>query len=288
MKYAKDLYDYLSYLIQDTQGSEWSQWRKMYALNQSYSNVVNRVIQAFENWFDSYTTLTPGTVRDNATPYSFPSMPKVLKILSITDSDGRPLEPIHVQQREYSSLDTQARGAQVGYWLGHDKLWVNSASYDDTLSFYYIRRPIHLLCGTASAGSSTTMTLGAGSSSVQKPDPQDDYYNDMYFYIHTGTRAGERVQATDYVGSTRVLTITYSGAPSTDSEYCTESELPDGHNEIIPVGAAIRALSMSTGITTKLEEMWKLYGKLEMDLLDFLQNRQIQVPRRVVVRDYND
>ena len=288
MRNAKDLYDYLCWLVQDTQASEWSQARKMVALNAAYDNIVNRVIQSYENWFDKYTTLTPGTVQDEATPYELPTMPFLLKILSVTDSDGRPLTPISLQQRQYSHIDVSARNARYGYWLGHDYLWVNSGTYAETLSLYYTRKPSQLALGTAAAGSTTTMTMATGSATLQKPDPRNDYYNDVYFYLHAGTGAGERAKATDYAGSTRILTIDFSSTPDNTSEYASECELPEGHSEIISVGAALRCLNMSTGTVNKTEELWKLYGKLEMDLVEFLQNRQVQAPRSVYVRDYDD
>jgi hypothetical protein len=207
------------------------------------------VIEAHEHWFYSTATLTSGTEAWEATPYDFPGAPaKINKILNVTDSNGRAIDPIPVQYRDYDRIMIGARNVPLGYWLDHNKLWVNAQSYTESLRVYSI---------------------------------QDDYYNNITFSIREGTGNYEEATATDYVGATRVLTINFATTPSTDSVYSSVSELPDGHNEVVAYGAAIRALLMDVAQEPKLNQMKQWYTKLEYDLIDYLKNRQIQSSRSV-------
>ncbi len=69
--------------------------------------------------------------------------------------------------------------------------------------------------GTATAGGASTITLQLGSSAT------DDYYNNQTIEITGGTGAGQKRLISDYVGSTRVATVSTAWAtnPSSDSTY---------------------------------------------------------------------
>ncbi|MHA2084573.1 MAG: hypothetical protein ACXABD_12525 [Candidatus Thorarchaeota archaeon] len=182
-----------------------------------------------------------------------------------------------LRSRDYDRIMIGARNVPLGYWLDHNKLWVNAQSYTESLRVYYIRKPPTMQYGTAEAGADTTMTLDVDT----RPSIQDDYYNNITFSIREGTGNYEEATATDYVGATRVLTINFATTPSTDSVYSSVSELPDGHNEVVAYGAAIRALLMDVAQEPKLNQMKQWYTKLEYDLIDYLKNRQIQSSRSV-------
>lgn len=282
MRDCYDIMQFLEYLLHDTSANMWSDVQRLMAINAAYEQVCNRVIEAHENWFYKVATITKGTVSRNATPFDFPAAPAtVSKILLITDTNGDPVNPIILQTKERgyllgASRDTD-RVVDIGYWLDHDKIWINSNSWTGSLYMYYIRKPARMQYGTAEAGAATTMTLDADT----RPEIVDDYYNDLPFTIREGTGAGEEATASDYVGSTRVLTIDFASTPSTDSVYSSVSELPDGHNEIVAIGAAIRALMYDVAQMPKLQELKGWYSKLEFDLLDYLANRQQQVSRSV-------
>jgi hypothetical protein len=68
--------------------------------------------------------------------------------------------------------------------------------------------------GTAQAGAATTITLSSRASAT------DDYYNGMYVAIVSGTGNGQIRAITDYVGSTKVSTVsTWTTNPDSTSEY---------------------------------------------------------------------
>lgn len=65
--------------------------------------------------------------------------------------------------------------------------------------------------GTAQAGGAATITLPTTASAV------DDYYNSMEVYITENTGAGQRRVISDYVGATRVATVSVAWAVNPDS-----------------------------------------------------------------------
>lgn len=67
---------------------------------------------------------------------------------------------------------------------------------------------------TAQAGSGTTITLDASASAT------DDFYNNTFLYILSGTGAGQGRFITDYNGTTKVATVdTWITNPSSDSVF---------------------------------------------------------------------
>jgi hypothetical protein len=182
---------FLEYLLHDTSAAMWSDVKKLMAVNASYEQVCNRVIEAHEQWFYKTATLTKGTAVWEATPFDFPGAPAgVNKILLVTDANGDPLLPINLQQRIYGyapgATTDSVRVVDIGYWLDHDKIWVNSGSFTGNLRIYYIRKPPRMQYGTAEAGADTTMTLDADT----RPEIVDDYYNSVAFTIREGTGIG--------------------------------------------------------------------------------------------------
>ena len=99
--------------------------------------------------------------------------------------------------------------------------------------------------GTAQGGGATTITLAATASAT------NDLYNNMTIYISAGTGSGQVKTITDYVGSTKIATVsTWTTNPSDDSVY-----------EVMPAvtitttegsGAAARCSSVVGGIIKKI------------------------------------
>lgn len=98
-------------------------------------------------------------------------------------------------------------------------------------------KPKILHAGTAGAGSTSSITLPAGSSTAPYPNPADDYYNGLYVEIYQNTGAGQKVKITDYVGSTRVCTATFTTAPDSTSLYGMCPEIPEEAHWLMPIYA---------------------------------------------------
>lgn len=95
--------------------------------------------------------------------------------------------------------------------------------------------------GTAQAGASTTITLDASASAT------DDIYNGSYVTITGGTGAGQTRIISDYVGSSKVATVSvaWSTAPNNTSTFAVSSQVgqyvnasPQGRARIISVTSA--------------------------------------------------
>jgi hypothetical protein len=95
--------------------------------------------------------------------------------------------------------------------------------------------------GTAQAGASTTITLDSGASAT------DDIYNGSTVTINGGTGAGQVRVISDYVGSTKVATVSvaWATAPDNTSTFSVASQVgqyvnavPQGRAKIVAVTSA--------------------------------------------------
>ena len=91
--------------------------------------------------------------------------------------------------------------------------------------------------GAAQAGTSTTITLKATSSAT------DDIYNGMYVTITSGTGAGQIRIIEDYVGSTKVATVTpaWTTAPTSASNYAITTWITESVNQYVNASPQGRA-----------------------------------------------
>jgi hypothetical protein len=104
--------------------------------------------------------------------------------------------------------------------------------------------------GTSQGGSATTITLAATASVT------DDVYNGMTVYISSGTGSGQIKVITDYVGSTKVVTVsTWTTNPDTTSVYEVMPAITISHGSETPVPlplATARCSSVVGGIIKKI------------------------------------
>lgn len=113
--------------------------------------------------------------------------------------------------------------------------------------------------GTAQAGGATTITLVSTASAV------DDTYNTQTIYIYSGTGAGQARTISDYVGATKVATISAAWAtnPDATSKYriLNASNAPGAaidfdeilsyvYEDMARKGGAKFAMGMSDGLAT--------------------------------------
>jgi hypothetical protein len=91
--------------------------------------------------------------------------------------------------------------------------------------------------GAAQAGTSTTITLKTTSSAT------DDIYNGMYVTITSGTGAGQIRIIEDYVGSTKVATVTpaWTTTPTSASNYAVTTWTTESVNQYVNASPQGRA-----------------------------------------------
>ena len=94
--------------------------------------------------------------------------------------------------------------------------------------------------GTAQAGTANTITLDSGASAV------DDYYNNMSVFITSGTGSGQLRTISDYVGSTKVATVSvnWTTNPSTSSV-----------NEVMPAVTITAVSGEGSGATARVSSV---------------------------------
>jgi hypothetical protein len=91
--------------------------------------------------------------------------------------------------------------------------------------------------GSAQAGTSTTITLKSTASAT------DDIYNGMYVTITSGTGAGQIRIIEDYVGSTKVATVTpaWTTTPTSASNYSVTTWATESVNQYVNANPQGRA-----------------------------------------------
>lgn len=105
-------------------------------------------------------------------------------------------------------------------------------------------KPKILIAGTASSGTTASLVMPVGSSTLPYPNPTNDYYNNLWVEIYSGTGAGQKVEVTDYVASTRTLTATFATAPDNTSIF-----------------GLIPEIDSSAHYLMSLYALWKLWPK---------------------------
>lgn len=104
----------------------------------------------------------------------------------------------------------------------------NSSNAGAYLNIEGIYKPAILHAGTADAASLVTqLVLPAGSATLPYPSVVDDYYNNVWVEVYSGTSAGEKVKITDYTGATRIALAAFTTAPDNTSIYGMVPQIPE-------------------------------------------------------------
>lgn len=129
-------------------------------------------------------------------------------------------------------------------------------------------KPKVLNAGTCASGTSTTaLVLPAGSSTIPYPNPTNDYYNNLYVEIYSGTGAGQTSQISDYVGLTRTCTVSFTTAPDTSSIYGMLPQIPEEAHYLMLLYAIARAFEKGGSRTVLANNYW---GQFNIGLALFM------------------
>lgn len=141
---------------------------------------------------------------------------------------------------------------------------------------YY--KPKTLLSGTASSGSTSTIVFAAGSTTVQYPSPTDDYYNNLYIEIYSGTGAGEKAKITDYVASTRTATASFTATIDNTSVFGMVPEIPEEAQPLMYLYAMADSLDKGGSRTRLSDRYWSRYfGDLAVFIGDTIEEPDEQI-----------
>lgn len=151
-----------------------------------------------------------------------------------------------------------------------DYIEVNVVGYTTEVTLWYQKRIMDLVCGMGAKGTGAAAIV---LPLAMEPSMVDDYYNDAVIECVAGTLAGTRDAVTDYVASTRTLTVT--GTYDLTSVVGTISELPQECHDIIPLGATLTLLAKpSSAVDPKyFQYFMSEYKRSRKDLVEWLASR---------------
>lgn len=146
------------------------------------------------------------------------------------------------------------------------------------ISGYYV--PKILLAGTASSGTTAQIVFPAGSATLAYPNPINDYYNNLWLEIYSGTGAGQKVEITDYTASSRTALATFATAPDSSSIFGFIPQMPSEAHYLM-VYYAIGNLWGKGGSRTKLAFSYlkQYYDGLALFISDFMQTDDEEIVR---------
>lgn len=165
---------------------------------------------------------------------------------------------------------TRVSNLQLGevapdFYAYGEYLEINQDGFTDQVTLWYERSIPDLITGTGDTGSTSNAIV---IKTTDFPALIDDYYNGALLEVVSGTGAQTRAEVTNYVASTRLMTV--SGTFSTDSVYSTFTELPQQAIPTLLLMATCLCLSKpSASIDTKYFEMFQIEKK---DALNDFEN----------------
>ena len=194
-----------------------------------------RVYKCISNFAGAQSTVEPTGVStsiiETADNYRWKFMFEVAQadVLLFVTSDWIPVKSPATAGTDQANVETAA----VAGALEHIDVTAGGGSYRSNI-------------GTAQAGAANTITLDTGASAV------DDFYNNMSVFITSGTGSGQLRTISDYVGSSKLATVSVNWTTNPDNTSV---------NEVMPAvtiattegsGATARVSSIVGGVIKKV------------------------------------
>lgn len=224
-------------------------------INEAYYKYVMHLMMASQGHFDEATYLD--FVADTETitlPNNFANVPSLLQVVRIERVLSNARVPLAYRRRYDEAVATSSVVAGYSYIPTYDFRGpylvlepTPGTSQTDGLFMVYKALPPKLHSDYAQAGASTTITLGATA------DTRDDYYNNARIMITSGTGEGQMNVITDYVGSTKVATVsTWTTPPTSSSVYSIliHDDFPENFHDLLYLYAGKRVFQKERAMGT--------------------------------------
>ena len=237
-------------------------WSK--SLNMAQDYLLTKVAQSFQDYFTNSQTISYSA---GTNEYDIPGNAVQIRMIErVGDYYNEDLHPILINKKnDYTSLETNPttlRYPQFFYVFGN-KVGIVDADAAGTARMFYIRKLPKIFYGTVTVPTTTTVVIPA-TPDIGTIDDRNDYYNGAYLRIVSctggaATGAGQRLKITDYVASTRTLTV---DAPTIAVSATTIKaeivcEIPEEHHKVVALLMAMYArLSDKQAIEPDLKEMF--------------------------------
>ncbi len=191
----------------------------------------------------------------------------ILMVNDVTDDTTLPGKTIATAWRDRVSIvDSSMIPEYEGWSIIDNNIEFPGLPGSGTMRVWYTRRPVGLFYGTVAANAGSTDITFPTTPTVGEVILENDYYNGMKVYV-----SGQVRRITDYVGSTKVATITpaWSSAPTTASTVELISPLPDRYHKQI-VLRAVRSIKLDLD-----DDDTSVLRKIQMDT-DLMKSRMVK------------
>ncbi len=219
--------------VDTDQGEHWGDIELQRKIQAAYRRVAMKLMMKPHGWWLTSVDLTPasGSVTLPQRMGRFVRLEKTSNQQKIEVGTAQHQRNFMPHPSGFSSVTPRA-------WLQGQKIYFTDTSYAAGVTLWYEKTPAAPITGVADTGSgSNTLVLPA----AREPFRVDDYYNGVSFEIVGGTGTGTLSEVSDYVASTRTLTL--DGEFADTSEFASVLETPEEALEVIVLIAAQAAIS---------------------------------------------
>lgn len=198
---------------------------EMMYLNQAQDMVADIILKLRPEMLSHYFDLTLTGATEYFIPDSIPfDYEDILMIEDYTDDATRVKTSPSNWYDRMNYFQNELCTVYTPWSIRDQYLELPEATTNKTLRVWYTRRPVPMFYGTVAAGASTTVTFPASPTAGEVRNV-NDYYNGMKVYISSG----DVRFISDYVGSTRVATVSsaFGTTPTTAHTVELLSSLPE-------------------------------------------------------------
>lgn len=248
--------------------------------NEGYYKYCLMLMKASQGYFETTSDLNivAGT-ETIALPNNFTATEKsLMDLVRVEKVLSQSRIPLAYKRRYDQGNSTSAGGSGETYLPSYDFRGNNlvleptpSTSETAGIRIIYKALPPRLRSSTATAGGSSTITLDASA------DPRDDYYNGARIYIYSGTGAGQLRTISDYVGSTKVATVSvaWGTQPTSSSVFTTliSDDFPEIFHPMIPMYATKKAFLKERSTNQKSSYDDSVLKEMEAQFIQFVDER---------------
>lgn len=284
--------------------SDWTNEELLDYVNMEHRHLFSVVRNLYEDWFlRKYVTATVASQYEYLIPMECLNLRRVEYIKSEGVSGSSPnytvdetkADPEEVQEVELSGKDNLRHYTSSnrvvrtnGYYIYDDYIQFLPDSRLDGSSWYirlyYLPTAPDLHRGLATGGTTAYIQFASNSvsSTLGVVRNIDNYYQGCYVEIISGTGLGQIRKISTYAGSTARATVTpaWTTAPDTSSHYSIVSPIKEDFQELLALGAVLRAKGIKVEDTT--DSVAQVYGALTQDMISSMERRSHQTPRRVI------
>lgn len=280
-------------------------------INMEHRHLFSVVRQTYEDWFGRDLIFLPVTgqsdyllprdmigvrrvefVNQNAvTAVSDTSVTPAYNYFTVDESivQSQDVTPVELNTKDGANfLNTNSRHrALEGYVLWDDYIkFTNGTNLDNGryCRIFYTPTCPDLHRATAQGGGSNYLDLGAtgATTTLGTIKNVDKYYVGMYLEIVSGPGVGEikKIIRHDPVSGRVWVDSNWTTNPTGSSVYSIVSPVKEDFQELLALGAAMRAKGIKTEDDTTL--LGQMYGAVMEDLNSALEKRLEQTSRRVI------